>query len=161
MTDVGNHAPTRRPTHVPERILAVATAALLAVDAVVHLHDAHLYDAVSSPTLSEGTLFRAEAVAAIVVGIALLIRPHPLVWTAAALLAAAAAGAVLLYRYVDVGAVGPLPDMYEPSWAVPGKRGSAVAETAATLLALTGLALALARRRTGTLTAAPTGRGRR
>ena len=56
---------------------------------------------------------------------------------------ASAAGAVLLYTYVDVGALGPLPDMYEATWALPGKRASAMAETAATLLALVGLAVAL------------------
>jgi hypothetical protein len=156
MTDTGNPARTRRPTHVPaqQRILAAATAALLAVDAAVHLRDAHLYDAVTSPTLSQGTLFRAEAVVAIVVAIALLIWPHPLVWTVAALVAAGAAGAVLLYTYVDVGALGPLPDMYEPTWAVSGKSGSAVAEAAATLFALTGLALALVHRRSGRRVAA-------
>jgi hypothetical protein len=53
----------------------------------------------------------------------------------------------LLYTYVDVGAIGPLPDLYEPIWALPGKRGSAIAETAATVLALAGLALALRARR--------------
>jgi len=36
--------------------------------------------------------------------------------------------------------------MYEPTWALPGKRASALAETAATVLALTGLTLALATR---------------
>jgi MYXO-CTERM domain-containing protein len=149
MTDAGTRTPTRRPTRVPalQRILAVATAALLAVDAVVHLRDAHFYDAVTSSTVSQGTLFRAEAIAAIVVAVALLIRPHPLVWAVAVLVAASAAGAVLLYTYVDVGALGPLPNMYEPTWAVSGKRFSAVAETAATLLALIGLALALVHRR--------------
>jgi hypothetical protein len=69
------------------------------------------------------------------------------VWAVAALVAASAAGAVLLYTYVDVGAIGPLPDLYEPIWALPGKRGSAIAETAATVLALAGLALALRARR--------------
>ena len=119
------------------------TAALTAVDAYVHLRDAGLYDAVTSSTLSQGTLFRAEAVAAIV----LLLRPYPLVWAAAVLVAASAAGAVPLYTYVDVGALGPLSNMYEPTWALPGKRASALAGTAATVSALAGLTLALAGRR--------------
>lgn len=129
------------------RGLAVATAALLAVDAYVHLDDASFYDAVRTSVLSEGTLFRVQAAAAIVVAIALLVRPHPVVWTLAALVAASAAGAVLLYTYVDVGALGPLPDMYEPTWDLPGKRASAIAEAAATLLAIAGLVVAVRLRR--------------
>jgi hypothetical protein len=65
------------------------------------------------------------------------------VWALAALVAGSAATAVLLYTYVDVGALGPLPDMYEPTWALPGERASAVAEIAAALLAGTGLVLSL------------------
>jgi len=135
----------RRPSRVTplQRGLAVATAALFAVDAYVHFHDAGLYDTVTTSTLSQGTLFRAQATAAVFVAVALLIRPHPVVRAVAALVTASAAAAVLLYTYVDVGALGPLPDMYEPTWALPGKPASAIAETAATLLALTGLALAL------------------
>jgi hypothetical protein len=125
------------------RVLAVATAAFLAVDAYVHLTDASLYDAATNSAFTEGTLFRVEAIVAIVVGIALLIRPRPVVWAVAAVVAASAAGAVLLSTYVDVGALGPLPDLYEPTWALPGKAASAIAETAATVLALVGLAVAL------------------
>ena len=129
------------------RVLAAATAALLAVDAYVHLTDAGFYDAITSSIFSEGTLFRSQAIVAIVVAITLLVWPRPVVWAVAALVAASAAGAVLLYTYVDVGAIGPLPDLYEPIWALPGKRGSAIAETAATVLALAGLAMALRARR--------------
>jgi hypothetical protein len=129
------------------RALAAATAALLAVDAYVHLRDAGLYDAFNSSTLSEGTLFRGQAIAAIVVAIALLVRPRPVVWLVAAVVAASAVAAVLLYTYVDVGAVGPLPDLYEPTWALPGKAGSAIAETGATVLALAGLTVSMRTRR--------------
>jgi hypothetical protein len=50
---------------------------------------------------------------------------------------------VLLYTNLDVGGLGPLPDMYEPTWALPGKSASALAEIAAALLAGTGLVLSL------------------
>jgi hypothetical protein len=60
---------------------------------------------------------------------------------------ALALGAVLLYRYVDVGSLGPLPDMYEDTWQVPGKLLSAYAEGAAVLLA--GVGLLSHRRRPG------------
>jgi hypothetical protein len=46
---------------------------------------------------------------------------------------------VLLYRYVDLGALGPLPDLYENTWQVPGKLLSAYAEAAAVVLAGLGL----------------------
>jgi hypothetical protein len=128
---------------LPLRALAAVTATFLAVDAYVHLSDAGLYDSVTNSTVGEGTLFRAEAIVAIVVGVALLIQPRPVVWAVAAVVAASAAGAVLLSTYVDVGALGPLPDMYEPTWALPGKAGSAIAEMAATVLAVAGLTLAL------------------
>jgi hypothetical protein len=124
-------------------VLAASTAAFLAVDAYVHLTDASLYDAGTSSAFTEGTLFRIEAIVAIVVAVALLIQPRPLVWAVAAVVAASAAGAVLLSTYVDIGALGPVPDLYEPTWALPGKAASALAETAAAVLALVGLAVAL------------------
>jgi hypothetical protein len=141
---------TRRPQHIRvpalQRGLAAATAAALGVDAYVHLRDAALYETVRTSALSQATLFRAQAVAAVVVAIALLIRPRPAVWAIAAVVAGSAAAAVLLYTNVDVGTLGPLPDMYEPTWALPGKLTSAVAEVAGTVLALAGLVLSLATR---------------
>jgi hypothetical protein len=53
---------------------AATIAVLLAVDAYVQLHDAGLYDTVTTSTLSQGTLFPAQAAAA--VALALLIRPY-------------------------------------------------------------------------------------
>jgi hypothetical protein len=126
-----------------QRLLGVATAATLAVDAYVHLHDAGSYDSVTSSVLSEATLFRAQAILAALVAVALVLRPRPVAWAVAVLVAAAAIGAVLLYTYVDVGALGPLPDMYEPTWNLPGKAASAYAEAAAVLLALSGFVVAL------------------
>jgi hypothetical protein len=52
-----------------------------------------------------------------------------------------------VYTYVEVGALGPLPNLYEPTWALPAKSTSALAETTATVLALAGLAVALRTRR--------------
>jgi hypothetical protein len=119
-------------------VLRVGTAAALGVDAVVHWQDAPAYDAVTA-TVSPGALFRAEAALAVAVGLLVLVRPRTSSWVAAILVGASALAAVLLYRYVDVGALGPLPDMYENTWQVPGKPLSAVAEGAAVLLAGLGL----------------------
>ena len=119
-------------------VLRVGTAAGLGVDAVVHWQNAPAYDAVKA-TVSQGALFRAEAVVAVAAGLLVLIRPRPSSWLAALLVAASGLGAVLLYRYVDVGQLGPLPDMYENTWQVPGKLLSAYAEGAAVILAALGL----------------------
>ena len=129
-----------------QRALAVATAVLLGIDAYVHLHDAHFYAPAAGSTIGEGNLFRAQAIVAVIVAVALLIRPHPAVWAVAVLVTASAVGAVLLYTYVDVGTLGPIPDLYEPTWALPGKLASAVAEGLGTLLAITGFVVAVARK---------------
>jgi hypothetical protein len=126
--------------------LRVGTAAALGIDAVVHWQNAPAYDGVTA-TVSQGGLFRAEAVVAVAVGLLVLIRPRPSSWLAALLVAASALGAVLLYRYVDVGVLGPLPDMYENTWQVPGKLLSAYAEAAAVVLAALGLMAAVLVRR--------------
>jgi hypothetical protein len=122
--------------------LRVGTAAALGVDAVVHWQNAPAYDAVTG-AVSQGELFRAEAVVAVAAGLLVLLRPRTSSWVAALLVAASALGAVLLYRYVDLGALGPLPDMYENTWQVPGKLLSAYAEGAAVVLAGLGLMAAV------------------
>jgi hypothetical protein len=130
---------------VPEWVgaLALVTAGLLAVDAYVHFDDAGLCDVAAGASLTEGTVFRAQAGVAVAVAVALLLRPHWLAWVVAVLVAAGAAGAFFLYTHVDVGRLGRLPDMYEPTWSVPSKRLTATVEIAATLTALLGLGITL------------------
>jgi hypothetical protein len=118
--------------------LRVATAAALGIEAAIHWQNASAYDAATA-TISQGQLFRIEAVLAAVVGLLVLVRPRPSSWVAALAVAASALAAVLLYRYVDVGSLGPLPNMYENTWQVPGKLLSAYAEAAAVVLATLGL----------------------
>jgi hypothetical protein len=136
----------------------VGTAAALGVVAVVHWQNAPAYDGVGA-SVSQGALFRAEAALAVAVGLLVLVRPQKRSWLAALLVGASALAAVVLYRYVDVGALGPLPDMYENTWQVPGKLPSAVAEGAAVVLAVLGLRASAVSRprwshRAGTTTAA-------
>jgi hypothetical protein len=128
-------------------LLRGCTAAALITDAVVHLKDAVLYDAATQALLSQGQLFRIQAVVAIVAAAAVLVWPRRLAWAIAFLVAAGAVGAVVLYTYVNVGSFAGLPDMYEPSWGPPGKLLSAIAEGAAALLALAGLAWSVRRAR--------------
>lgn len=118
--------------------LRVGTAAALCIDAAVHLRNAADYDLVTA-TISEGALFRVQAGAAIASALLVLVWPRRASWVTAFLVAASALGAVLLYRYVDVGPLGPLPNMYENTWQVPGKLLSAWAEGAAVVLAGLGL----------------------
>jgi hypothetical protein len=135
------------PPSVINRLLGVATAAMLGIDAVVHARDAHFYDAVRTSVISQGTLFRLEAAVAALVVVALLIRPSRIWWAAALIVTLSAFGAVVLYQYVDVGQLGPIPNMYEPTWALPGKSASAWAEGIGVILAAAGLLTTRARTR--------------
>jgi len=111
----------------------------LAYDAYVHWQLAPDFDAVvgsgAAVTVSQGQLFRVEAVLALAALVAVVaVRRR---WSAAAAFAVAAGGlaAVLVYRYHDVGPLGPLPDMYDPIWYAE-KVGSAIAEGAAAVAAV-------------------------
>jgi hypothetical protein len=116
--------------------LIIVAAAGLAVQAYVHFHLASAFAHVKSSTLSEADLFRAEATVAVIAAVALLLRPRRYTAAFAFLVAAGGTVAVVLYRYVDVGAFGPIPDMYDPFWAPAEKNLSAVAEAVAALAAL-------------------------
>jgi hypothetical protein len=111
---------------------AVLAAIGLLYDAKVHLHLAGNYDAIGS-TITQGWLFRVEAIVAIAAAIAVLVSDRRVVWAAAGLTGLAGLVAVLLYRYVDVGAIGPIPNMYEPVW-FGEKLHSAYAEGAVALV---------------------------
>lgn len=114
-------------------ICRVVGAAGLGYDAYAHLDLAANFDA-NRALISQGMLFRVEAVGAVLAALLVLLIRHRATATFALLIAGSALGAVLLYRYVDLGALGPLPDMYEPSW-YPEKIYSAIAEAVAVLAA--------------------------
>jgi hypothetical protein len=107
-------------------VLRVLAAAGLAVDAYVHADLAQQYDAVKA-TVSQGDLFRAEAALSALAAVLVLVwRRFPgdaFGW----LVAAGGFALLVVYRYVDVGKLGPLPDMYEPVWYTE-KRVVAVAQ---------------------------------
>lgn len=84
------------------RSLRVVTAAALVVDAFVHQDLAGRYRLnQGSGPLSQGDLFRIEAVLSVLLALALLISGRWFVWALAWLVAASAVGAVVLYRYHD------------------------------------------------------------
>ena len=118
--------------------LRLVVIAGLVVDVYVHWHLAPNFDTLKgsgSPSISQGELFRVEAVLALVAMV--LVGVVHRRWTVALafLVAAGGAAAVLLYRYVDVGAIGPLPNMYDALWYTE-KTVSVIAEAAAAVAAL-------------------------
>ena len=139
---------TSRAHLVIRLVLILVTAGGLAYDAYVHLDLASTYDAARTSALSQGDLFRAESVAAILAGALLLLRPRRYSALIAFAVAAAGLGAVLLYRYVNVGRLGPIPSMYEPVW-YPEKTHSALAEAIAAVAAFALLAMLHVRARRG------------
>lgn len=116
------------------KALIVVVVAGLGVDAYVHLHLASTFDPIRG-TISQGQLFRVEGYAAILAAAYLLIRPGRPSAAVAALVAGGGLAAVVLYAVVDVGPLGPLPNMYDPTWPAL-KTWSAVAEAAAALAAV-------------------------
>jgi hypothetical protein len=116
--------------------LRVLTAAGLAVDAYLHADMAATYDPVRQ-SISQGALFRIEAGAASLAALLILVAARRTTWALAFLVAASALGAILLYRYADIGTLGPLPNMYEPLWFAK-KSATAIAEAVATVTALVG-----------------------
>jgi hypothetical protein len=138
MTAISSRSAGAHPRLVLHGI-GLMVAAGLAVDAVVHLRLAPDYQLAAPGGIGQGNLFRIAAVAAVLAALWVLVRPSRLSFAAAFLVAGGALAAVLLYRYVDVPALGPIPSMYEPLW-FPEKTLSAVAEAVATVAALVGLA---------------------
>jgi hypothetical protein len=127
---------TRARNHV---VLRVAAAAGLGIDAFVHARLAGQYDLVAA-TVSEGALFRVEAAAAALAALLVLAWRHLIGDLFAWATAAAGAAAIVVYRFVDVGAFGPFPDMYEPIW--PTDKLWALAAQILALVTLTLLLLA-------------------
>ena len=127
---------TARGVSVSDRALTVVVAVGLAIDAFVHFDLASALAKVKTSTMSQADLFRIDAVVAIIVGLGILLLPRALTAGLAFLVAAGGTVAVVLYRYVNVGKIGPVPNMYDPYWAPTGKALSAVGEAVAAVVAL-------------------------
>jgi len=112
-------------------------AACLAVDAYIHLKLASARPPASPGDISQGTLFYAEGGVAIIAALLVVLRGTRATFGFAFLVAASALAVVLIYRYIDVGALGPIPDMYEPAWYTT-KITTTIAEAVAVPAALAG-----------------------
>lgn len=119
-------------------LLQVLVAAGLAIDAYIHASLADVYDVPAGGAITQGDLFLIEAGVASLAALLVLVLPRRATFAFAFLVAASALGAVLLYRYVEVGSLGPLPRMFTPVWTTE-KLISAIAEGVATVAALLGV----------------------
>lgn len=131
--------PRRRGALLIAWLLRLSTAAALAIDAYIHADLVARYDPNEAGSgISQGDLFEIEAAVASLAALALILTAWRVTWAFALLVAASALGGLLLYRYGNPGAIGPLPDMYEPIW-YPEKTLAAVAEAVAVVTAALGL----------------------
>ena len=136
-------------TSVARLVVRGLVVLALLVDAAVHLHLAPGYQLSAPSGIGAGNLFRLEAAVALAAAALVLVRGNRTSYAVAFLVGLSALGAVLLYRYVDVPALGPLPAMYEPLWSTE-KILSAVAEAVAAVAAAAMLLTASGKNRTGT-----------
>lgn len=119
-------------------VLRLLGAAALAISSYVHLHGAHFYSSLGD-SITQADLFYAQGAVAAAVALWVLVTGNRWAWVAVALVGAASFAAVVVYRYVDVGSIGPIPNMYEPSWQTNQKLLSAYAEAAAVVVAAVAL----------------------
>ncbi|MGP8298014.1 hypothetical protein ACTPOK_08710 [Streptomyces inhibens] len=127
-----------RAGRVARGVARLLAAAGLAVDAYVHARLAGQYDAVTA-TLSQGMLFRVEAALSALAALLVLVWRRPAADTFAWLVATGGLALLLLYTYVDVGRLGPVPNMYEPT--LTGDKKLTVLAQAVALLATVFLLL--------------------
>lgn len=127
---------------VPVLLARGVAVAALAVVAVVHLRLAPGYSLVGKQ-VTQGDLFRAQALVCVLVALVLLLRARRPVWAAAAVVALTSLVAVVLTTYVAVPAIGPFPRVFEPIW-YGEKLLAAVAAAVGLAAALVGLLLSRA-----------------
>lgn len=121
-------------------LLRVLVAAGLAADAVVHWRFApDMAPGPNTPSdvIPGDDLFYGQAIAAAVAALLVLAWARRWTYAIAFVVAASAAGAVLLYYFVDFGQLGPIPRMYDPQWYAD-KTISFAGEAVAALAALAG-----------------------
>lgn len=116
---------------VGDIVLRLLTAAGLAIDAYVHA------DLAGNEIHTEGVLFGLEAGVSSLAALILVITGMRLAYVFAFLIAISALSAIMVYRYVDIGAIGPIPNMYEPIW-FQEKAVAAIAEGTALVTAAAG-----------------------
>jgi hypothetical protein len=113
------HSTTYRPlsfTPTCQLLLRGMLLSGLVVDAVVHLKLAPTQPPALDGHLSQVSLFYGETVVAFLAAALVLVWNRRSTAVVAALVSGTALAAVLQSRFVDIGAIGPVPDLYEPAW---------------------------------------------
>ena len=121
-------------------VLRVLAALALIGVAVVHFDIAGDYVPLGKHPLSLGDQFYAQGVIAILLAIALVVRPHFVVWLASAGFAAGSLAVLVYSRYKTIPVYG-LPGGFTETWDARGAKLAAAFESAALLLTLIGAAL--------------------
>lgn len=139
-------ATTTRPVRRTGLVLRVLGALALGYSA--YLHAAIAID--RPPLFADGQvtlsgLFVAQAVAATLVSLWVLVQGSRLAWLAFGAVALSSLGALVMSVVVRIPSIGPFPVLYEPVWYTE-KYLAAAAAAVASLVAL--VALLTARRRT-------------
>ncbi|WP_285697522.1 hypothetical protein [Actinomadura sp. NBRC 104412] len=96
---------------------------------------------VEGGSIGGDTLFRVQAVVAALAALLILALARRWTYAVAFLVAVSVLGAMFLYYFLDVGSIGPFPDMYDPSWyreKTIALIGEGVAAVAALIGFLTG-----------------------
>lgn len=127
-----------------ERVVRGVVVLGLGVDALVHLRMAPVMDVAAPGGIGGGNLFRIQGTVAAVVALLVLLLPRAWSYGLAALVGISALVPVLLYHFVDVPPIGPIPRMYDPFWS-PEKVVSIVGEALALGFGLWGVRLVTGR----------------
>jgi hypothetical protein len=149
----------RSPGPAAVALLRLITVAGLGIDAWVHLDLASTYSEAQAP-VSEGVLFRAEAVLALLAALAVIVSARRLSFLAGLAVSASALTLMLVSRYADLGSLGPFPDLYDPVWFAE-KLWAACGEAVASMACLAGILLLGYRARLSSAGPAPGGSGHR
>lgn len=119
-------------------LLRVLVALGLAVEGAIHLRLAPVMDIAAPGGIGGGNLFRAQGAVALAAAVLVLVTGRWWAYGVAALVAVSSLVPVLLYHFVNVPALGPVPSMYDPLWS-PEKVVSIVATALALACAVWGL----------------------
>jgi hypothetical protein len=127
------------PRHAAVSAVRLTAVAGMGIDAYVHLDLASTYSEAQAP-INEGILFRTEAVLALLTALTLVTSARRLPFVLGLAVSASALTLMLVSRYVDLGPLGPFPDLYDPVW-FPEKLWAAGGEAAASLASAAGILL--------------------
>ena len=123
-------------------LLRVLTGVALLVVAGVHIAIAGTYSGIGKHPFALGDQFYIQSVIAVVLTVALLVRPHLLVWLATAGFAAGSLAVLVYSRYKTIPVPGFPPGFME-TWDARGAKLAAISEGAALVLSTIGAGLAL------------------